>query len=65
IIAECKESKECHGPKHHFDECVERVTNATQSENKKAPHEDCVEEFFHLAHCANACAAPKVWAALK
>ncbi|RQM07700.1 hypothetical protein DH86_00001728 [Scytalidium sp. 3C] len=49
---------------HHFDECVERVTGADDSE-KKGPHEDCVEEFFHLAHCASACAAPKLWRELK
>ncbi|KAH8600453.1 ubiquinol-cytochrome C reductase hinge protein-domain-containing protein [Bisporella sp. PMI_857] len=61
---ECKESKECHPAKHHFDECVERVTGASDSDDK-APHEDCVEEFFHLAHCATACAAPKLWSALK
>jgi len=59
---ECKESKACAPVKHHFEECVERVTGNT---NSKAPHEDCVEEFFHLAHCANQCAAPKLWAALK
>ncbi|KAK2627321.1 hypothetical protein QTJ16_003287 [Diplocarpon rosae] len=63
---ECKESKACSGPKHHFDECVERVTGADHSKaDKKHPDEDCVEEFFHLAHCASACAAPKVWATLK
>ncbi|KAH8668131.1 ubiquinol-cytochrome C reductase hinge protein-domain-containing protein [Tricladium varicosporioides] len=62
---ECKESKQCSPAKHHFDDCVERVTGASDSDDKKAPHEDCVEEFFHLAHCASACAAPKVWSALK
>lgn len=36
---ECKNSKECHAPKHHFDECVERVQGAGD-DNK----EDCVEE---------------------
>ena len=41
---ECRESKECHPAKHHFDECVERVTNAADSEDSKAPKEDCVEE---------------------
>ncbi|RFU27709.1 hypothetical protein B7463_g8613, partial [Scytalidium lignicola] len=61
---ECVESKECAPMKHHFDECVERVTGADNSD-KKAPHEDCVEEFFHLAHCASACAAPKLWRELK
>jgi len=64
---ECKESKACAPVKHHYDECVERVTGATHDgpEDKKHPNEDCVEEFFHLAHCASQCAAPKLWAALK
>jgi hypothetical protein len=32
--------------KHHFDECVERVTGAEEGQpvNKKHPNEDCVEE---------------------
>jgi hypothetical protein len=38
---ECRESKQCSAPKHHFDECVERVTSG---HNKKYPNEDCVEE---------------------
>ncbi|EON99782.1 putative ubiquionol cytochrome c reductase hinge protein [Phaeoacremonium minimum UCRPA7] len=59
---ECKESKQCAPAKHHFDECVERVTNA---EGEDGPKEDCVEEFFHLAHCATQCAAPKLWSQLK
>ncbi|KAH9216400.1 ubiquinol-cytochrome C reductase hinge protein-domain-containing protein [Leptodontidium sp. 2 PMI_412] len=63
---ECKESKACSPAKHHFDECVERVTGAHEhSTDKKHPDEDCVEEFFHLAHCATSCAAPKLWATLK
>ncbi|KAK0628956.1 ubiquinol-cytochrome C reductase hinge domain-containing protein, partial [Bombardia bombarda] len=57
---ECKNSKQCAPAKHHFDDCVDRVTNATDAHG-----ENCVEEFFHLAHCATACAAPKVWSALK
>lgn len=45
-IAECKESKACSPAKHHFDECVERVTGADQGKpvDKKHPEEDCVEE---------------------
>ncbi|KAI1387449.1 Non-heme 11 kDa protein of cytochrome bc1 complex [Hypoxylon trugodes] len=38
---ECKNSKQCAPAKHHFDECVERVTNA--SDDGEA-NEDCVEE---------------------
>ncbi|KAK0709683.1 ubiquinol-cytochrome C reductase hinge protein-domain-containing protein [Lasiosphaeria miniovina] len=59
---ECRESKQCAPAKHHFDECVDRVTNASSSDG---PKEDCVEEFFHLAHCATQCAAPKLWSVLK
>ncbi|PQE12206.1 hypothetical protein CJF31_00000377 [Rutstroemia sp. NJR-2017a BVV2] len=62
---ECKESAGCAPAKHHYDECVERVTGASGSTDKKHPGEDCVEEFFHLAHCATACAAPKLWNTLK
>ncbi|KAK9448785.1 ubiquinol-cytochrome C reductase hinge domain-containing protein [Limtongia smithiae] len=64
---ECAETKICHPFKHHFDECVERVT-AAQSEEGYADleyKEDCVEEFFHLSHCVNECAAPKLFAVLK
>lgn len=41
---ECKESKACAPSKHHFDECVERVTGEDESTDKKHPNEDCVEE---------------------
>ncbi len=41
-IAECKESKQCAPSKHHFEECVERVQAAAESE--KPSDEDCVEE---------------------
>ncbi|KFZ13746.1 hypothetical protein V501_03535 [Pseudogymnoascus sp. VKM F-4519 (FW-2642)] len=62
LEAECREAKECSAPKHHYDDCVARVTAAEDNGGSK---EDCVEEFFHLAHCATACAAPKLWAQLK
>ncbi|KAI9858156.1 MAG: ubiquinol--cytochrome-c reductase subunit 6 [Trichoglossum hirsutum] len=63
---ECANSKQCAPYKHHFDECVERVTEAQEhAGDNKGPHEDCVEEFFHLAHCASQCAAPKLWTQLK
>ncbi|PWW77293.1 Non-heme 11 kDa protein of cytochrome bc1 complex, partial [Tuber magnatum] len=63
ITEECSESNECKPAKHHYDECVERVTAAAESE-AKGPAEDCVEEFFHLMHCSTQCAAPKIWAKL-
>lgn len=58
---ECKNSKVCSPAKHHYDECVERVTSAKEG----SQNEDCVEEFFHLIHCASTCAAPKLWSVLK
>lgn len=51
----------CTGAKHHFDECVARVTGATEEHHK----EDCVEEFFHLKHCVDTCTAPKLFAKLR
>ncbi|KAH8158626.1 hypothetical protein CIB48_g9626 [Xylaria polymorpha] len=39
---ECRNSKQCAPAKHHFDECVERVTNASDDSGEQ---EDCVEEF--------------------
>ncbi|RKU49341.1 hypothetical protein DL546_009877 [Coniochaeta pulveracea] len=59
---DCKNSKQCAPAKHHYDECVERVTS---QESEGGAKEDCVEEFFHLAHCATQCAAPKLWSTLK
>jgi hypothetical protein len=43
---ECLESKQCSPAKHHYNECVERVTGADHSKahDKKHPDEDCVEE---------------------
>lgn len=37
----CKESKQCAPAKHHYDECVERVTGQDSEGGAK---EDCVEE---------------------
>ena len=59
---ECKNAPQCAPAKHHYDHCVERVE---QQESEGGAKEDCVEEFFHLAHCATACAAPKLWSKLK
>ncbi|KAI1005288.1 hypothetical protein K3495_g2937 [Podosphaera aphanis] len=58
---ECQNSPACLPAKHHFEECVERVTSAEEGSTT----EDCVEEFFHLVHCATNCAAPKLWSILK
>ncbi|KAJ5781432.1 uncharacterized protein N7518_009915 [Penicillium psychrosexuale] len=62
---ECAHSAVCAPYKHHYDECVERVTRQEEDEDYKGPKEDCVEEFFHLTHCVTACAAPKLWKELK
>ncbi|KAF8540711.1 ubiquinol-cytochrome C reductase hinge domain-containing protein, partial [Trichophaea hybrida] len=62
---ECEKTKECSPAKHHYGECVERVTAATEDADNMGPKEDCVEEFFHLMHCTTQCAAPKLFAKLK
>jgi hypothetical protein len=53
---ECAESKECHPAKHHYDECVERVTGQIENDGKAS--EDCVEECklhnnLHTSKTAN------------
>ncbi|GAO48932.1 Non-heme 11 kDa protein of cytochrome bc1 complex [Saitoella complicata NRRL Y-17804] len=66
---ECANSKACEPAKHHFEECVARVTKDIEeheAQGKKRAHgEDCVEEWFHLAHCVDPCVAPKLWSKLK
>ncbi|KAK1922471.1 ubiquinol-cytochrome C reductase hinge domain-containing protein [Papiliotrema laurentii] len=55
IREEC-EKNECSEPAKHFKHCAEKV------EAGKGWHgEDCVEELFHLMHCVDHCAAPKVF----
>ncbi|CDS07465.1 hypothetical protein LRAMOSA01414 [Lichtheimia ramosa] len=49
--------KPCASLKQHLDECNERVENGS--------NENCIEEFFHFMHCADECAAPKIFAATK
>lgn len=39
---ECMKSKKCASDKHHYDECVERVTKAQESDEPSK--ENCVEE---------------------
>ncbi|KAF2258170.1 ubiquinol-cytochrome c reductase complex 17 kd protein-like protein [Lojkania enalia] len=63
LEADCQESKACAPAKHHYDECAERVMG--QIENDGKAKEDCVEEFFHLAHCATQCAAKPLFSQLK
>ncbi|KAG6072091.1 ubiquinol--cytochrome-c reductase subunit 6, partial [Claviceps aff. purpurea] len=59
----CKNSAQCAPAKHHFEECAARV--AAQEEAGEKVKEDCVEEFFHLTHCASTCAASKLWSKLR
>ncbi|KAK9495150.1 ubiquinol-cytochrome C reductase hinge domain-containing protein [Lipomyces doorenjongii] len=67
IQAKCANSSLCHEYKHHFDDCVERVTKASEEPGYEDLDykEDCIEEFFHLSHCVNECAAPTLFRALK
>lgn len=44
IYPECAHSAQCAPFKHHYDECVERVTRQEEDEDHKGPKEDCVEE---------------------
>ena len=46
---ECARSAQCAPFKHHYDDCVERVTAAEEDSERKGPKEDCVEECT----CAN------------
>ncbi|KAK4050121.1 ubiquinol--cytochrome-c reductase subunit 6 [Microbotryomycetes sp. JL201] len=60
IREECEQTK-CKTFKHHYEECAARISaGKTQIEG-----ETCVEELFHLMHCVDECAAPKVFATLK
>ncbi|KAK6544110.1 ubiquinol--cytochrome-c reductase subunit 6 [Orbilia ellipsospora] len=64
---ECQNSKKCAPYKHHYDECAERVQKweDTDESERQGSKESCVEEYFHLMHCAGDCVAPKLWAKLK
>lgn len=48
-------------------ECVERVQKAKEDPNYEdlENKEDCVEEFFHLQHYLDECAAPRLFSQLK
>jgi hypothetical protein len=54
---ECKNSKQCSPAKHHFDECVERVTN---QESEGGAKEDCVEECTYKP-VAQRSKLPEAW----
>jgi len=60
IRDECKASGKCAALTKHFEHCQEKV-----QEGKGFKGEDCVEELFHMMHCVDECAAPKLFAKLK
>ncbi|KAK6340640.1 ubiquinol--cytochrome-c reductase subunit 6 [Orbilia brochopaga] len=64
---ECANTTKCAPFKHHYEECAERVQqwDDTPEDERKGKRESCVEEYFHLMHCAGDCVAPKLWAKLK
>ncbi|KAF3905952.1 hypothetical protein ABW21_db0202061 [Orbilia brochopaga] len=51
---ECTNTTKCAPFKHHYEECAERVQqwDDTAEEERKGKRESCVEEYFHLMHCA-------------
>ncbi|AOA60500.1 Ubiquinol cytochrome-c reductase complex subunit 6 [Komagataella phaffii CBS 7435] len=64
---QCQETPKCKPYLHHLHECIERVTKEQEEDgyDEKDYKEDCVEEFFHLEHCINDCAAPQLFYKLK
>lgn len=60
IMEECKNSAACASLTRHFEHCQEKVQSGQGFKG-----EDCVEELFHMMHCADACAAPKLFSKLK
>lgn len=67
LKAECANTTEGKELTHHFMECVERVHKAEEQPGYEDAEykEDCVEEFFHLTHYVDNCAAPRLFGKLK
>jgi len=57
---QCQSSARCAPLKHHFEHCQEKVNNGQGFKG-----EDCVEEMFHLMHCADECAGPQLFAKIR
>jgi len=57
---ECKASAKCSALTKHFEHCQERVHSGQGFKG-----EDCVEELFHMMHCVDGDAAPKLFAKLR
>ncbi|KAG2143914.1 Non-heme 11 kDa protein of cytochrome bc1 complex [Suillus cothurnatus] len=62
ILEECKKSAACASLTRHFEHCQEKVQSGQGFKG-----EDCVEELviYSMMHCADACAAPKLFSKLK
>ncbi|KAF9030361.1 Non-heme 11 kDa protein of cytochrome bc1 complex [Hymenopellis radicata] len=60
IRDECRESSKCKESAKHFSHCTSKVEAGQGFKG-----EDCVEELFHMMHCVEDCAAPKLFAKLK
>jgi len=60
IREDCKASAKCAALTKHFEHCQEKVLSGQGFKG-----EDCVEELFHMMHCVDAAAAPKVFAQLR
>ncbi|KAI6113915.1 Non-heme 11 kDa protein of cytochrome bc1 complex [Pisolithus croceorrhizus] len=58
IREECKNAVKCAPLTRHFEHCQEKVSSGQGHKG-----EDCVEEL--MMHCADACAAPKLFSKLK
>jgi len=59
IREECKASAKCSALTKHFEHCQEKVHSGQGFKG-----EDCVEELFHMMHCVDEEAAPKLFAKL-
>jgi len=57
---ECQNSAKCGPLKHHFEHCQEKIQNGQGYKG-----EDCVEEMFHMMHCADECAGPRLFSKLR
>jgi len=57
---ECQNSAKCTPLKQHFEHCQEKIHNGQGYKG-----EDCVEEMFHMMHCADECAGPRLFAKLR
>jgi len=49
LLPDCANSAQCAPYKHHYDECVERVTRQEEEgDDFKGVKEDCVEECMSI-----------------